>query len=152
MRQHLSKRNERCTRWMSWLLLSYRRRSPSILLFIALAIIIFLFVQPSRLLPQAQVTSCFIPRTTEILLQKRLPLPILNVGFPKMGSNTLDEFFYCGGLQSSHFHCGKGRQKNKNPCGTCMARSVAVGEPPLHSCGDFDAYTELNYVSEAPCV
>ena len=93
--------------------------------------------------------SCLFPKVTNDTM--KFQVPVLNVGFPKMGSSTLTAFFKCGNLRSSHYHCNSGKGGASTPCGTCMHHAVAMGKPPLESCGAFDFYGELNYVTEPPC-
>ena len=93
--------------------------------------------------------SCLFPNVTDGTM--KFQLPILNVGFPKMGSSTLTAFFECGNLKSSHYHCNSEKGAAPTPCGTCMHHAVAMGKPPLASCGAFYFYGELNYVTETPC-
>ena len=93
--------------------------------------------------------SCLFPKVTDDTM--KFQVPVLNVGFPKMGSSTLTSFFKCGNLKSSHYHCNSGKGVSPTPCGTCMHHAVAMGRPPLESCGSFDFYGELNYVTEPPC-
>ena len=93
--------------------------------------------------------SCLSPKVTNDSM--KFQLPVLNVGFPKMGSSTLTAFFNCGNLKSSHYYCNSGKGGAPTTCGTCMHQAVAMGKPPLESCGAFDFYGELNYVSEPPC-
>ena len=77
--------------------------------------------------------------------------PVINVGFPKMGSNSLTSFFKCGNISSSHYWCKDGSSGKQIPCGVCMNQAVANGKPPLQSCGGFEFYGEMNYVTNPPC-
>jgi len=76
--------------------------------------------------------KCLLPdteRSKEILRKVRrkglvLPTPILNVGFPKIGSKTLWRFFQCAGYFSTH-----------NLNAMCMKENVESGNGPLRNCG-----------------
>ena len=77
--------------------------------------------------------------------------PVINVGFPKMGTSSLTIFFECGNIKSSHYKCKDGSSGKRIPCGVCMNQAVAKGKPPLQSCGGFEFYGEMNYVTKPPC-
>lgn len=67
-----------------------------------------------------------------------LPKPFINLGMPKMGSSSLQTFFACGDYKSSHYECGK------ELCADCMKRAVANSNGPLSSCGEFDAFVQMD--------
>lgn len=69
-----------------------------------------------------------------------MPKPFINLGMPKMGSTSLKAFFTCGGYNSSHYECGK------EFCANCIKRAVSVNnsKSPLSSCGQYDAYVQLD--------
>jgi hypothetical protein len=71
--------------------------------------------------------SCFIPNTlrTRTLIDSGeiLALPVLNLGMPKCGSTTLQEFFRCAGFRSLH---------GQN--GACMEAAIREGRPPIAGC------------------
>ena len=74
--------------------------------------------------------SCFAPNLTRSyeIVQKYSnnqdtsppSSPLLNLGFPKVGTTTLQEFFLCNGYQASH---------SQN--GNAMVNNVKKGRPPL---------------------
>ena len=85
---------------------------------------------------------------------------IINVGFPKCGSSTLNDFLSKGiprgkqlstiGYNVSHFWpCNK--QRGHGECGSCMRNATEEGVPPLASCGNFAAYTQVDSVSKSEC-
>ena len=96
--------------------------------------------------------SCFIPKRTSAkdfaTKGGQLGKPYINMGFPKMGSSTLHSFFNCGGIYSSHYWCGK----KVRPCGKCFDQAFKSNTKIHQSCGGFDAYAEINYVTESPCI
>jgi hypothetical protein len=103
-------------------------------------------------LNQAQRTrQCFRPQMDLSSIQPEnrhaLPKPYINVGFPKAGSTSLHGFFECGGINSGHFLClsddmtGKRR---RGSCGDCMDNAIRQGLPPLKTCGDYEAFTQLD--------
>jgi len=62
-------------------------------------------------------------------LEKSLvPLPVLNMGFPKTGSTTLYQFFNCAGYKATHW-----RSSNEFE-GICMRDAADIGLPPLKTC------------------
>ena len=69
-----------------------------------------------------------------------LPFPYVNLGFPKMGTSSLYSFFNCGGLESTHYRCGKRIGK----CSICTQESVAAGLPPLAQCGNANVFAQLD--------
>mmetsp|Transcript_11707 Transcript_11707/g.17890 ORF Transcript_11707/g.17890 Transcript_11707/m.17890 type:complete len:222 (+) Transcript_11707:2-667(+) len=54
---------------------------------------------------------------------KSMHLPVLNMGMPKEGSSTLQDFFKCAGFRASHSQCGnlmqKAAQNGENPLSAC---------------------------------
>ncbi|KAL7565723.1 hypothetical protein ACA910_005417 [Epithemia clementina (nom. ined.)] len=72
-----------------------------------------------------------LERQRQGLLPKPLPYPIFNVGLPKMGSNTLMQFFTCAGLRANHGQNGQ-----------CFAQAQQQGVPLLTTC------TPLKYRSD----
>ena len=90
---------------------------------------------------------------TETVMQPpvaaELHLPILNVGLPQSGSANILDFFECGGMKTSHYHCqtdcGGDRAELdsckqgslKSYCGTCVVDNIRAGTPPLTGCGDY---------------
>ena len=89
-----------------------------------------------------QSNACFTAEKSNIPISQfgHLPKPFINVGMPKMGSSSLQSFFKCGGISSSHYLCGKGN----GLCAKCIKDAIRIGQPPLSSCGNFDAYTQLD--------
>ena len=66
---------------------------------------------------------------------------VINLGMPKMGTNSLHSYFGCGGYKSVHNGCGKGR-----PCGKCILAAIHANLPPLSMCNmtDFDSFTQID--------
>ena len=62
-----------------------------------------------------------------------VPLPILNVGMPKLGSTSLYYYFECKGLAATHWNLGTEKFE-----GLCMRDAVKVGLPPLETCTSSD--------------
>ena len=94
--------------------------------------------------------DCLVPRSEFVLnknITTKLGRPYLNMGFPKMGSSTLTGFWTCGGLNASHYGCGQ-----QGACGTCFAKQSWINQSMFKYCGEYDAYGEMNYVTNAPCV
>lgn len=75
-----------------------------------------------------------------------LPKPVINLGFPKVGSTTMHEFFECAGFRSSHHMCdSKGFIKfNNNRCGVCFKNAIRRDRPMLKTCGNYDAWTQID--------
>ena len=86
--------------------------------------------------------ECFVARNTTALWRNYSSRPFINLGFPKMGTSSLDEYFNCGNLTSTHFTCGTGAKLYG--CARCMTQSVRAGLPPLSKCGTADAYTQMD--------
>ena len=63
---------------------------------------------PSCLQPDTNATTGLVEKVLQsstvssLLHPLRLPLPILNVGMPKTGSNTLAAFFQCVGMNGTN--------------------------------------------------
>ena len=86
----------------------------------------------------------------------KLQLPILNVGLPQSGSQEVLDFFGCGGMKTSHYHCEADctgaradldsckLQAMKNYCGSCVTDNIKAGTPPLTGCGDYDVWAKLD--------
>ena len=68
---------------------------------------------------------------TEVLLALNLslPKPIINVGMPKCGSTTLESFFKCAGMKTSHHITAR-----DGNIGLCMRQAIESGKPPIQSC------------------
>ena len=71
------------------------------------------------------------------------PKPFINLGMPKAGSTTLYDFFHCAGYTTSHWTC-PGSQMPGYYCGMCMINAVQENKPPLKSCGNKDAFMQLD--------
>ncbi len=82
--------------------------------------------------------DCFRARR---LYGKNTPvnLPVINLGLPKMGTTSLQNFFACAGRSASHWTCGTGSY-----CSMCIRDSVRMGLPPLERCGNYDAYLQID--------
>lgn len=91
------------------------------------------------------------PRTTQIRL------PIINLGFPKAGTTSFQNFLACAGSYNiSHQFCEyrpkvmNTIQRRGDYCGRCLSQAAtnatfAAGiENPLHRCGNYDAYTQID--------
>ena len=65
-------------------------------------------------------------------------LPVINLGLPKIGTTSLQNFFACAGRSASHWTCGAGSY-----CSMCILDSVRIGLPPLDRCGNYDAYLQI---------
>jgi hypothetical protein len=91
----------------------------------------------------SKTRQCFRPNMDLSSIQSEnhhpLPKPYLNVGFPKAGSSSLHAFFKCGGINSNHFEC-----KGPETCGECMENAIRQGLPPLKTCGNYEAFTQLD--------
>ncbi|KAL7536745.1 hypothetical protein ACHAXR_009984 [Thalassiosira sp. AJA248-18] len=61
---------------------------------------------------------------------------------PKTGTVSLQYFFRCGNFSTSHMACGKGGSRSN--CARCMKNAIEKKLPPLASCGDFDAFTQMD--------
>lgn len=58
----------------------------------------------------------------------------------------LPQYFCCGNHTSSHWECGKG----KGLCADCMKNAAASGLKPLESCGNFQAFMQMDKDSFFP--
>ena len=58
-----------------------------------------------------------------------VPLPILNVGMPKLGSTSLFYYFNCKGLNATHWNLNVTEFE-----GLCMRDAARVNLPPLATC------------------
>ena len=67
-------------------------------------------------------------------------LPILNMGFPKMGSSTLWEFFKCAGIAASHHQQGNKILELINSGAPHVLRRIAVPTKGVH----WDAHMQLD--------
>jgi len=84
-------------------------------------------------------SAVHLPTTITRLLSNKafedplVPLPILNVGMPKVGSTSLYYYFECKGLAATHWNLGTEKFE-----GLCMRDAVKVGLPPLETCTSSD--------------
>lgn len=91
--------------------------------------------------------SCFHARndTVPITLHGQLPKPWINLGFPKIGTTSLNAFFgKCGGYKSWHYVCGKRKDGRPMSCAQCVQDSVQKRLAPLANCADGDSWTQLD--------
>lgn len=82
----------------------------------------------------------------QTLLESKVTLPIINVGWPKSGSTSLYHFFQCNHLHAQHFCCC-GETKDHPPCrdmATCILRNLGLNASLLEGCGDYDVYMQLD--------
>jgi len=69
-----------------------------------------------------------------------VPLPILNMGMPKLGSSTLTSYFSCKGFIATHW-----TTKSDKFEGLCMRDAVRIGLPPLQTCSpNNDAFLQMD--------
>lgn len=73
-------------------------------------------------------------------LDEGVQLPVIVLGFPKTGTTSLQAYFRCGGLDTSHYKCG-----DHGMCGECIKDALDAGDPPLRSCGDYQAWAQLDF-------
>lgn len=100
-----------------------------------------------------EARPCFHARrsSSPVAPGEHLPLPVLNLGFPKGGSTSLQQFFECGLYDTSHYKCRK-RTENGTAwdekgvtCGKCIRHAVNNGiADPLRHCGDYQVWTQLD--------
>lgn len=87
-------------------------------------------------------TSCHKPIPYPILGTHDLTR-VINVGMPKCGSTSLTRIFteaheaFPGG--TSHWGCGP-----NGKCGLCIKNAIEKGKAPLASCGNFDAFMQMD--------
>lgn len=101
----------------------------------------------------AYASSCFRP-SQKIVLQPNttLPFPVINLGFPKMGTSSIHAFFGCAGYRSMHFRCNK-----SYACAECLRKQSLqyvraknqgemVGKKTvnLKECGIADVYSQID--------
>lgn len=78
----------------------------------------------------------------------KLPLPIINVGFPKAGTSTIFKFFHCNGMLGQHWYCCE-RQNNsaetqhKILMSRCILENVVAGRLLFEGCGEYEFYSEI---------
>mmetsp|Transcript_13097 Transcript_13097/g.27718 ORF Transcript_13097/g.27718 Transcript_13097/m.27718 type:complete len:438 (+) Transcript_13097:127-1440(+) len=91
------------------------------------------------------------PRTAQITL------PIVNLGFPKAGTTSFQNFLACAGSYNiSHQFCAylpkvkNIAEKKGDYCGRCLSQAAtnatfAAGiDNPLYRCGNYDAFTQID--------
>jgi hypothetical protein len=86
-------------------------------------------------------SSCYHPRRLPLPpANGTLPFPVINLGFPKMGTSSIHAFFGCGGYRSMHFRC------NKNyACAECLrTQYIEKQEVNLKECGIADVYSQID--------
>lgn len=70
-----------------------------------------------------------------------LPLKVINLGMPKMGSTSLHSYFKCGGYTSVHYTCTK-----KAACSRCIKGAIEAGLPPFSACNmtNVDSFAQID--------
>jgi hypothetical protein len=84
-----------------------------------------------RLVSENQLGDNRRPNNNKNFEHPLVPLPILNVGMPKLGSTSLYHYFKCKGLNATHWNMGTREFE-----GLCMRDAVGVGLPPLATCAN----------------
>ena len=98
-------------------------------------------------------SSCYRPNPKLSLKpNSTLPFPVINLGFPKMGTSSLHAFFGCAGYRSMHFRCHK-----TYACAECLRKQnlkfvrddnlgIAVKDKKvdLKECGKSDVYSQID--------
>mmetsp|Transcript_29261 Transcript_29261/g.41422 ORF Transcript_29261/g.41422 Transcript_29261/m.41422 type:complete len:282 (+) Transcript_29261:115-960(+) len=79
------------------------------------------------------------------------PNPLIVVGLPKAGTNSIAEYFRCGGIQNvAHNKC-----LNHDFCGSTIQQNILAGQNPLLNTGNADVYVqidvELDVTKGLPC-
>ncbi|KAL3793881.1 hypothetical protein HJC23_002128 [Cyclotella cryptica] len=99
----------------------------------------------------ASATSCYRPRPIAPRRDNDTPaFPVINLGFPKMGTSSLHAFFGCAGYRSMHFRCHK-----SYACAECLMtqhfqqqprqqKTNAKREVHLKKCGIADVYSQID--------
>eukprot|EP00581_Thalassiosira_minuscula_P000120 CAMPEP_0183748858 /NCGR_PEP_ID=MMETSP0737-20130205/67990_1 /TAXON_ID=385413 /ORGANISM="Thalassiosira miniscula, Strain CCMP1093" /LENGTH=318 /DNA_ID=CAMNT_0025984599 /DNA_START=10 /DNA_END=966 /DNA_ORIENTATION=- len=83
--------------------------------------------------------------TVPASLFEKLPIPYINLGFPKMGTSSIWHYFNCGGMKSFHYYYDQGgRGKKRVRCDTCIQQSHKLGLPPLSKCEKADMYAQID--------
>lgn len=86
-------------------------------------------------------------------LESKLPLPIINVGYPKAGTSSIFSFFQQQGFRSQHWYCCRGQADPQRGGPFLMADCImenlkanytSHNRTLLHDCGDFEVYGEIN--------
>ena len=92
--------------------------------------------------------SCFHPLPKSLNLPKKdenISHPIINLGFPKIGSSTLHAYFGCGGYTSLHYRCTQ-----TTACSQCIRNSIESGLPAFAKSGRSDAYMQIDSGEDLP--
>eukprot|EP00980_Cylindrotheca_fusiformis_P028025 scaffold22577_cov122-Cylindrotheca_fusiformis.AAC.4 len=85
--------------------------------------------------------------------ETKLPLPIINVGFPKAGTSSIFSFFQEQGFRSQHWYCCHAQTDPQRGGPMLMADCIinnlkanmtSHNHTMLQGCGDFDVYSEIN--------
>ena len=67
------------------------------------------------------------------------PQKIFVMGMPKSGTTSIMKFFRCGQRKTSHWLCA-----NRKACGNCIYDNMQKNRDPIHNCGDFDVYAQMD--------
>jgi len=101
--------------------------------------------------------SCLEPQPTPILGTHDLSR-ILNVGFMKCGSSSINDLFKYSGFKTSHWSCGRSKKEGKfiqhGGCAQCMEKqmnmlgeNVTNGTGILSNCGNHTVFTQMDFIS-----
>lgn len=104
-----------------------------------------------------QHRSCFEPNPHPISPYKQIPVDrVINVGFPKIGSTSMQTFFSNmtgdGSRTASHWTCNPSANVKRGFCGTCIQKAIQKGRPPLATCGNFTVFAQMDYTSFDACI
>ena len=97
--------------------------------------------------------SCYRPSPKlKLQLNTTLPFPVINLGFPKMGTSSLHAFFGCAGYRSMHFRCEKTyacaeclkNQHYQNILNDSGGDEFMKKKVDLSKCGRSDVYSQID--------
>ena len=101
----------------------------------------------------AYTSSCYRPNPKLSLKpNETLPFPVINLGFPKMGTSSLHAFFGCAGYRSMHFRCHKTyacaeclrKQNLQFVRDTNLGKALKDKKVDLMQCGKSDVYSQID--------
>jgi Sulfotransferase domain len=81
-------------------------------------------------------------------LKLKVPYPVFVLNLPKSGTTTLWQYFECGLGPDRAIHWWTNDNKRIGPC---VHHNIALHQPPLHRCGNYDVWVDFGYTSPSRC-
>ncbi|CAB9510985.1 expressed unknown protein [Seminavis robusta] len=90
-------------------------------------------------------------------------VPLLIMGLPRSGSESIHNYFTCNKIKSSHYCCDTEKslagqparsqfpcRKDQVTCGSCVLKNMKSERPPFQGCGDYYVWSQFDVETTEP--